>query len=754
MAKPTTIATRLFILVFGGSVAWFTFSMGFQVFFEYRNTRNEADRNLEALYSATRSGLENALWNYDTLLIQRSLEATRGLEGLSGAMVRDEKGNILASWGEPPSALLEGPLVSTVEMWNQPLIHRFVLSHGPDAPGGAVLGELFLIIDMRFIENRTTQGLGLILANYLATTLVLFVLLLGGLNLQVSQPLKRITRSIAGYRFDQSNLAPPDPQLGSRSSELNVLWRSFESLTQVLKESYLHQRVMSAILEEAAVMALVCDGDGRVLSSNAQARVRLAGSQPGGDLRRLAYGEDATPLLEGVPELLASGKSWRGEVTTQSDQGKTYWLSAALLPLAVPDEPRARWGVMIEDISNQKLTERYRLERDLAQEATRAKSLFLANISHEIRTPMNAVVGLTALALGEEVSPRARSYLSQLQRSGSALLGVINDILDFSKLEEGKLELESVDFELTSLLDAVDAIARFRAEEKGLHFSIVVDPDIPSILRGDRLRLQQVLVNLVANALKFTEEGQVRVAVRHGSAAPSGGRVGLRFEVEDSGIGIAREDQGRLFQSFSQVDASTTRVYGGTGLGLAICQQLVLLMEGTLGLESEKGKGSLFWFDVVLHVGQAAAEAEETLRSLAGLRVLLAEDNKVNQLVAREILARVGIHPVVVANGVEAIERVEAEDFDVVLMDLQMPVMDGLEATRAIRRTRSADELPILAMTAHTFAQELETCLAAGMQDLIPKPVDPDGLYRTLSRWLPGASRPARGARRAPGGSA
>jgi len=218
--------------------------------------------------------------------------------------------------------------------------------------------------------------------------------------------------------------------------------------------------------------------------------------------------------------------------------------------------------------------------------------------------------------------------------------------------------------------------------------------------------------------------------------------VRLRFEVLDTGIGIAAEDQQRLFQSFTQVDASTTRVYGGTGLGLAICRQLIVLMGGTLGVQSSPGQGSLFWFELTLSVGQALPELPRALWNFEGLRVLLAEDNKVNQLVAREILAKVGVQPVVVSNGLQAVDSVESQAFDLVLMDLQMPVMDGLEATRIIRLTRDAASLPILALTAHTFAEELETCVSVGMQDLVPKPVDPEDLYQRINRWRPAVTKP------------
>ena len=736
MTRRTSIAARLFLLVFGFSVAWFTLTSAVQMVFEYRGTRAEIDDNLVGLYHATRSGLESSLWNYDLNLVKASLESTRSVGLLSGAWVRDEHGVVLASWGDFPSVTLAPDVTeeANIDALTTSLFHRFPLRYGDSQGLSRTVGELILVSDVGVLEDRLAESIRLIVSNYLASTLGLMVILLVGLRRLVAQPLGRITRAIEEYRFDRSALPPLERPL-SRSDELSVLWNSFESLTLFLKESYLQQRVMSAILEEAAVMALVCDADGRVVSSNAQARVRLSGGQPGGNLMRLAYGDDAGPLFDDVGRLLSEGKSWRGELTAHTDLGQTFWLTAALLPLEVPDEPRARWGVMIEDISSKRLTEMYRQERDLAQQATRAKGMFLANLSHEIRTPMNAVVGLTALALAEEVSPRAREYLAELKRSGAALLGVINDILDFSKLEEGKLELESHDFQLSTLLEAVGAMARFRAEEKGLGFSIVTHPEVPGTLRGDSLRLQQVLLNFVANAVKFTSRGQVEVKVL------AVGIQWLRFEVLDTGIGITRNDLGRLFQSFTQVDSSTTRQYGGTGLGLAICRQLVHLMGGTLGAESTLGQGSLFWFEVPLREGTPREQpTRQSWDHLAGLRVLLAEDNRVNQIVAKEILRKVGIQPILASNGQQALEAVATEAFDLVLMDLQMPLLDGLEASRILRQTHSPEELPILAMTAHTFDQERETCLAAGMQDLVPKPVDPEDLYRSISHWRRGAS--------------
>jgi len=737
MARRTSIAARLFVLVFGFSVAWFTLTSAVQMVFEYRGTRAEVDSSLGDLFQATEAGLENALWNYDVSLIQSSLEAIRAVKLISAAVILDDAGKSLVTWGAlaPWALTTPGHQDSNVDDLTAPLYHRFPLHHVDGQGVIRTVGELIFVSDLDLIALRLANSFRLIVSNYLAITLGLMVILLFGLRRQVAQPLARITRAIENYGFDREVLPLLERPL-DRSDELGILWNSFESLTLFLKDSYLQQRVMSAILEEAAVMALVCDADGLVVSSNAQARVRLTGSQPGGSLSRLTYGGDSVALFEEAAQLLGAGKAWRGELNAQGDSGQTFWLAAALLPLQLPAEPRARWGVMIEDVSAQRLTDLYRQQRDLAQQATRAKSLFLANLSHEIRTPMNAVVGLTALALGEEVSPKAREYLAELELSGAALLGIINDILDFSKLEEGKLKLESADFALSALLDAVGAMARFKAREKGLDFTVQVAPGVPTDLRGDPLRLQQILMNLVSNALKFTHRG--RVAVRVAVAANGY----LRFEVEDSGIGIAEENLHRLFHSFSQVDSSTTRQYGGTGLGLAISRQLGHLMGGEMGIQSTLGKGSLFWLEIPLRQGTAAPlPPQETWEELKGLRVLLAEDNLVNQLVATAVLKKVGIEPLVVADGLQAVEAVEAQDFDLVLMDLQMPHLDGLEATKILRQSRTPLDLPILAMTAHTFDQEREACLAAGMQDLIPKPVNPRALYQALSRWRPGATR-------------
>lgn len=729
---------------------------------------------------------------------QTCREAVSAYEGIDFAMVVGQGDTVLFN----SDAAAMGERIADVGLLNamrgESIASVRYASHGKSgyaavvpisAPDGSRQGSVVVGLSMAAIDGKLREmalsvaGIGLLV---LAVGIALLVL---ALSRYVTQPLNALVFSIERIRSDTTDLSR---RVALRSEdELGILTRAFNSLMQDLQDTTVSRSALTAAYDalrdsEAKYRELVLNANAMILRLNPDGTVayfneyaeRFFGFSTAEILGRPVVGT-IVPYIESETGRDLSGMvsdilAYPEEYATNENENQTKderrvfvrWSNKIVL-----DHENHPIGIMSigQDITEKKLAEkeleRYRnhleelvaertdalsIAKEAAESANRAKSAFLASMSHELRTPMNGIMGMTSLALRRATDPKQIEQLTRITQSSQHLLKILNNILDFSKIEAERLTIEQIDFKLLDVLAKLKSLLGNDAAAKGLRLTIDAPADLVSRpLKGDPLRLGQILINLTSNAIKFTAKGSVAVWLELAEDQETG--LLLRGKVQDTGIGISAADQARLFTPFEQADGSMTRQYGGTGLGLAITRRLARAMGGDIGVVSEVDIGSTFWFTVRLAEGedcgenpsaQAAAHSELALKDeCAGRRILLVEDEPINREISRELLEEDGLAVDVAEDGEQAVEMVKSVDYALVLMDVQMPRLNGWDATKAIRQLPGRKHIPILALTANAFSEDRERCLAAGMDDFVAKPVNPDALLKVVLKWLDSTRR-------------
>ena len=755
---PQSLTNRVFALY---AVTLVTFlGIGLIVFLSHqvRQQIEETQRASVMLVEVVAQAVQDSvvIGDYDT--VRKTLDrAVQGSVFRSSQFIDTRGGRIRIDSRTPPRGQAPGWLVQWAERELYDVNRNITV-------GGRDYGVLRLTFDAHTVAHDL-WSLAVLLVGAGLASLVLglaairFLLRrwLGGL-----ERLLALDKALAAGRVDVSQIDTQGAPI-----EVTRVVAMFQRITELMHEREVSRRALDNqkfALDQHAIVSItdlagsITYANDRFCDITGYTREELLGRNH----RIINSGRQPASFFENLWKVIGAGQVWHGEICNRNRAGELYWVSATIAPLldekgrpeqyiAIRTEitERVRAERALEEV-NQNLENTIQRRTEALEEATlaaslanRAKSDFLSNMSHEMRTPMNSILGMSYLALRASPSPKVRDYLSSIHDSGKYLLELISGILDFSKIESGKLEVENVDLLLPAIYADVVRLMEEPAREKGLELRVELDERLQGPFKGDPLRIRQILLNYASNAVKFSSKGVVRLIGRAGAEGPDGVEVVL--QVADEGIGMTPEQAAQLFQPFHQADASTTRQFGGTGLGLAICRELAKLMGGQVGVDSQAGAGSTFWCRLRLPNGQmpAAMPRESDLGALderwgpllRDVRVLVVDDNVVNQAVARELLQATGARVEVAGDGQQALDVLQTLEVDCVLMDMQMPVMDGLEATRRLRAQERLRRLPIIAMTANASTQDRRACMAAGMNDFVSKPVEPKRLLDIVARW-------------------